>query len=773
MAARCSTARASTCGSSSRAAPSSITRSSGTTSWPGSLLAWVRLPSLDLAGQLRLFVYYGKSGLTATEANPAGVWQGYLAVYDTRSGVDRTGQGRTLIPNGIGAGELIGGAGAFNGTAVASRADATFLGGRTALTVQAMVSADASMVGSSHGILAQGPMDGTDGSAGLVLQYLAQAGDGTPNVVHFKVICADGAAYVLSGANAQRTQAQLLHGVWRQGAVPALFLDGAAVTPSSASTARSGLTAMPAGGLYVGAGARDPATGGWRGLIDEVRIAATAFPAERIAAEAANLAVPQALYGLGDEDQVEQADQAPVAMPLRVGTTAANHVDVDVATAAYDPDGPGPCEIAAIGAPSHGVATATGGAIRYTPVAGFVGSDWFGYTLDNAGKRSSSTISVRVSSGATSAYAWTHVFPNAAAVDASKVKLWNIGSAVPAHNVGDIILGVGPANAITANNISGQFKGPLVLVGLTMRPAGTLAADYSTAAAPVLGTTALLQPSFTADARSHWTWEGRNWPFLFVANIYIDYQTNACSFGDFIRIKQLGNQTNAADGSFQGPKAIVIQNKIYMNRGPHYVSNTVDPASNGHSDGIQSLGGIPIYRAADSYFNWPGGQLYFSGREASDCGWPRTTRWDLRNVAMDHAAFWNNNVQAHSLNTNAQFIKAYEDETGSFELYDYDTGKYMGVYFGSQCYVRGRFPLSDTPNVKKYIGGPGGITGVDGSGNWQFSTAIKGNHSYPAYAGSVRYLPPTATLPQTCDPNLTGSALRITSVAQFMNIIQP
>ncbi len=204
-------------------------------------------------------------------------------------------------------------------------------------------------------------------------------------MVHFKVICADGAAYVLSGANAQRTQAQLLHGVWRQGAVPALFLDGAAVTPSSASTARSGLTAMPAGGLYVGAGARDPATGGWRGLIDEVRIAATAFPAERIAAEAANLAVPQALYGMGDEDQVEQADQAPVAMPLRVGTTAANHVDVDVATAAYDPDGPGPCEIAAIGAPSHGVATATGGAIRYTPVAGFVGSDWFGYTLDNAG----------------------------------------------------------------------------------------------------------------------------------------------------------------------------------------------------------------------------------------------------------------------------------------------------------------------------------------------------------------------------------------------------
>ncbi len=135
----------------------------------GTLLAWVRLPSLDLAGQLRLFVYYGKSGLAAAEANPAGVWQGYLAVDHTRSGVDRTGQGRTLTPSAIGAGELIGGAGAFNGSAIASRADATFLGGRTALTVQAMVSADASMVGNSHGILAQGPMDGTDSSAGSAL----------------------------------------------------------------------------------------------------------------------------------------------------------------------------------------------------------------------------------------------------------------------------------------------------------------------------------------------------------------------------------------------------------------------------------------------------------------------------------------------------------------------------------------------------------------------------------------------------------------------------
>ena len=122
-------------------------------------------------------------------------------------------------------------------------------------------------------------MNGSDASAGLALQYLAPSADGTRNVIHFKVTCGDGAAFVISGADAQQAQRQLLHGVWRQGETAHLFLDGVELQPSSSSVARSGVTAMPAGGLYLGAGARDPATGGWSGLIDEVRFAATAFSA--------------------------------------------------------------------------------------------------------------------------------------------------------------------------------------------------------------------------------------------------------------------------------------------------------------------------------------------------------------------------------------------------------------------------------------------------------------------------------------------------------------
>ena len=88
---------------------------------------------------------------------------------------------------------------------------------------------------------------------------------------------------------------------------------------------------MPAGGLYLGAGARDPATGGWSGLIDEVRFAAAAFTPARIACEARNLGATQALYGLGGEDEAGQIDAAPVAVPVTATLPTGSSIDIDVA----------------------------------------------------------------------------------------------------------------------------------------------------------------------------------------------------------------------------------------------------------------------------------------------------------------------------------------------------------------------------------------------------------------------------------------------------------
>lgn len=418
----------------------------------------------------------------------------------------------------------------------------------------------------------------------------------------------------------------------------------------------------------------------------------------------------------------------------------------------------------------------------YTPPASIASQQttFSDYTLRNLGGTNTDigrlSITVKPATSPSGAYAWAQAFPSINAIDTSRIVMWDITKAVPKHNIGDLIVGTGPAGAVLETPIAGLFQGPLALIGITLRPKGWLAADYSTPAKPVLGTTALILPKFSAKAVSHWTWNNGfspvTWPFLFLSNVYIDYQTNLCSFGDMLRIEQEGNQTNAANGDFRGPKAAVILNKIYMNKGPHYVSDTVDPKQNGHSDGIQSLGGVPLYKAADCYFDWPAGQLFYSGREAQDCGWARKTRWDLRNVSMKHSAAWNPNAQSTKLTVNPQFIKCTEEPgDGKFESYVYDEGKYMAVMFGSQCYVQGRFALSDKKNVMRYVQGSGGITGMNASGDWQFSTAVKGNHTFPAYSGSVRYLPPGATLPSTCNVNETGQALRIRDKTHFLQVL--
>ena len=104
----------------------------------------------------------------------------------------------------------------------------------------------------------------------------------------------------------------------------------------------------------------------------------------------------QALYGLGGEDQAGQTDAAPAAVPVAVATPTGSSIDIDVAASAYDPDGPGQPEVVGTGTPASGVVTVVNGKIRYTPFAGYVGLDRFTYTLDNAGKRSSSLVQVTV-----------------------------------------------------------------------------------------------------------------------------------------------------------------------------------------------------------------------------------------------------------------------------------------------------------------------------------------------------------------------------------------
>jgi hypothetical protein len=368
----------------------------------GRLAAWVRLPSWAVAQQLRLFLYYGRPGLAASAADPAAVWAGYLAVWDVRSGADRSGQGRDLVMSGVVPQPLRGGAGAFDGAGAHGRrtsaAGIGWLDGLTAMTVQAAVRSD--VTGERRGILAQGPAGAGDSECSLALAYVEASWAGAARAVQFQWRNASGSSYIISSSNRQKTEEQLIHATWTSGQAPRLFLDGVEESSPARAEANVG-TPVPAlsGDLYLGVapGPLDPMTTGWRGRIDEVRIRPTALSPEHIAAEHANQRDPMAFYGLGGEEDVT-SQPAAVALPLTATTTAGSRIDIDAAAAAFAPPGSAALTLTTVSsAPANGLATIVNGKLRYTPNAGHVGGDSLAYVLtDTLGRTTTARLSITV-----------------------------------------------------------------------------------------------------------------------------------------------------------------------------------------------------------------------------------------------------------------------------------------------------------------------------------------------------------------------------------------
>jgi hypothetical protein len=350
----------------------------------GKLIAWIRLPNWTLSSQLQLIVYYGNSSLTGSEANPAGVWQGYLARWRLPVGSDATGSGRDLVADNVLAGELLGSAASLDGTGRLTLASTSWLDGLSTLTVQALVKPDATMVGSSVRILAQG---GAAAAAGITLGYAAETGTGATNVVYAAVGSTDGEAATFSRADRQTSDRQLIHARWQSSDAPQLYLNGSRATPSS-SQPRSGVTQSIDGPLEVG---RD-----WVGLIDEVRITDRVLPAAWIAAEAHNMLAPELSYGLGQEETTASAAPSVVAVPFNVDVEAGKWIDVDVLAQIFAPATGESATIVSVGQPSNGSVTVIGSAVRYAPASDFIGKDQFTYTIGNGETQSIGLIVVTV-----------------------------------------------------------------------------------------------------------------------------------------------------------------------------------------------------------------------------------------------------------------------------------------------------------------------------------------------------------------------------------------
>lgn len=93
------------------------------------------------------------------------------------------------------------------------------------------------------------------------------------------------------------------------------------------------------------------------------------------------------------------SDRAPIANADVASTGVETPVTIDVLANDSDPDGDA-IQVTAVAAPAHGTAVISGGAVVYTPAAGYVGSDSFAYTItDVNGSSAQGTVTVTVEAG--------------------------------------------------------------------------------------------------------------------------------------------------------------------------------------------------------------------------------------------------------------------------------------------------------------------------------------------------------------------------------------
>ncbi|SNY04811.1 beta strand repeat-containing protein [Paractinoplanes atraurantiacus] len=92
-------------------------------------------------------------------------------------------------------------------------------------------------------------------------------------------------------------------------------------------------------------------------------------------------------------------DAAPTAVADTATTTTGKAVDIAVTVNDTDPGSA--LTLVSAGAPAHGTATIVGGKIRYTPAAGYTGTDTFTYVIkDAAGSTATGTVTVSVGNAA-------------------------------------------------------------------------------------------------------------------------------------------------------------------------------------------------------------------------------------------------------------------------------------------------------------------------------------------------------------------------------------
>ena len=373
----------------------------------GQIRAFVLLNS-DAASAL--FMYFGKTGISGTEADSAGATASCLVYYNPVTGTDLTGLGRTATATAVTA-TTIGAirAGAYDGsTSGMVTADASsWLGGKTALHIHCVVQATTANV--DRTILCYGDgVSGSDITQGLVLRYsagvVAQTG---ANVIRAVInLGSSNYVYLESTASMQTTAAQTLDFYWASGSLPELWVNGVkdtgawagkrvGATYTKGSTLTGSITSLVQG-LRIGQGN----AGRWNGAIGDVELRAanaTAMAAGRYL----NITDHDMMFGMGAADTPASANRSPVALPdfftlnqnapATLFNVLANDIDPDADTRT----------IASVDTVTGGTASVASGQVSFLVTNGFTGIASFYYTVsDPSGITSRTKARVTVSASA-------------------------------------------------------------------------------------------------------------------------------------------------------------------------------------------------------------------------------------------------------------------------------------------------------------------------------------------------------------------------------------
>lgn len=566
---------------------------------------------------------------------------------------------------------------------------------------------------------------------------------------------------------------------------------------------------------------------------------------------------PAAMIGMGAENAAGTSDKSPVAVPMTGTAVAGQETLYDVAQRGWDPEA-GTLTAYLPSSPTQGTSRLVTGKVGYTPQGGTGGQV---HTVpvgvkDAALQSSTSIIRVSVSAPVVgNAYDHTYKYPAAATLDVNRIKPWRIGTALPAHIKGDTILAYGSGDALTGDSYeppsAGQLKGSLVHIGETYLPIPRLygADEYPNNNSwanpegrwdknnkpetfpresnpnykPFMGVNHIWNLTFAADAEHHDTWEAEpgffvKWPVIFFANLSINYETNACNFGDFLRAQNLGSlpmDTSASSNRYErGNKVVVIYNKVKMHRGAHYCDQQVDSTgkhigSNAfHFDGIQTQKGLVSMRLADCHFNWIMGQNVFCGLVPETEGFPRRIRQHYSNVSWEHALPWGpkglstycpdpENYDEGSLQYSPRMIMNYEGGFGAGPYVEttkerptatpptgFSLGQYWPIKIDSTCYIKSKWLLNQQKSgnyvVRRYINPPQGIsapiTGTAGDYTTTSDNVIGPTQLYKPYdfaAGAkLRLLDKNQTLPVTVQDSHVGSSLRVSTAAAAAAVLK-